>query len=930
MIRSAGDEHSGGSTPSVDGDASLEDLIDECTDRLQAGEDVDLDELAARHPEHADRLRSLLPSLRMMAEVGRTGPAAFPAVMPGERAVSPPEVGPFELGDYRVLRMIGRGGMGVVYEAVQLSLNRRVALKVLPFAAALDPHQLRRFQIEAQAAAQLHHTSIVPVFSVGCERGVHFYAMQYIEGRTLAALVQDRREASRPSDGPARPSADREFIRSVARLGIQAAEALDHAHRQGIIHRDVKPANLLVDVRGNLWITDFGLARFVNEAGLTVTGDLIGTLRYMSPEQALARRLVLDHRTDIYSLGATLYELSTLRPVVDGRDRQEILRRIAQDEPVPLRRIDSSIPRDFETILLRSLAREPEERYATAQELADDLRLFLEHRPIRARRPNPLERAAKWLRRHPVPVGSTMAVLVLSVVGLAVSTALVNRALEHAVLQRDEARAQRQRADGLYRLSRQAVDEMYAQIAEQWVLESTQLDELQQGFLRKGLRYYTQFAEADDPEGGHSGQLHRAIAYRRAGDIQRRLCRGDQAIVSYRHAIGLLENLPPETRSVREYRYQKAYGHDRLGTLLMDSGQWEGAREAFNRALEIWDDLAADHPTNPSFQRERIRSRFVMGLLNQARGRLKDAEDSYRRALEVGEAVRADRPTAAPSWSEPPEVLVQLGLLLQASERYDEAAGAYRRASVWLAHHQTQFPRSQTWKGTEGTCRIALGILLMQTGRSREAGETFRSALADEGPASSVGRVPDSRRNEPGVDARMCLEEWKGLAGRPPEVVKQRAHTLLESLLRVLPDVSNVRRDLAISHNLLAWQLATWGNPSEYDPRQAMLLARKAVELDPENGEIWNTLGVAYCRLEEWDAAIDALGKSMSLRFGGDSYDWFFLSVAHWKRGHQFEARGWYDRALAWMDARAPADGQLHVFAAESASLMGLPAPPRP
>ncbi len=308
--------------------------------------------------------------------------------------------------------------MGIVYEAIQVSLNRRVALKVLPFASALDPHQLRRFQIEAQAAAQLHHTSIVPVFSVGCERGVHFYAMQYIEGRTLAALIQERRDAARAINSPLPPSADRENIRSVARLGIQAAEALDHAHCQGIIHRDVKPANLLVDVRGNLWITDFGLARFVNEAGLTITGDLVGTLRYMSPEQALARRLVLDHRTDIYSLGATLYELLTLRPVVEGRDRQEVLRQIAQQEPSPPRRIDPTIPRDLETILLKALAREPEGRYATARDLADDLRRFLEHRPIAARRPSSAERAVKWALRHRTAVAAAIIVLAVGIIGL--------------------------------------------------------------------------------------------------------------------------------------------------------------------------------------------------------------------------------------------------------------------------------------------------------------------------------------------------------------------------------------------------------------------------------------------------------------------------------------------------------------------------------
>ena len=206
--------------------------------------------------------------------------------------------------------------MGVVYEAEQLSLGRRVALKVLPFAAALDPRQLQRFQIEAQAAAQLHHTHIVPVFAVGCERGVHYYAMQFIEGRTLAEVDRascgrarrmpqapparrigrpgrrplDRRCPRWPPSASIEPSTRPAFFRDVAELGIQAAEALEHAHPLGVVHRDIKPANLLLDARGQLWVTDFGLARFHADAGLTITGDLLGTLRYMSPEQALGQR----------------------------------------------------------------------------------------------------------------------------------------------------------------------------------------------------------------------------------------------------------------------------------------------------------------------------------------------------------------------------------------------------------------------------------------------------------------------------------------------------------------------------------------------------------------------------------------------------------------------------------------------------------------
>jgi serine/threonine protein kinase len=181
----------------------------------------------------------------------------------------------------------------------------------------------------------------------------------------------------------------------VAELGVQAAEALDHAHGLGVIHRDIKPANLMLDAASRLWISDFGLARLQDDAGLTMTGDLLSTLRYMSPEQALARRGYLDHRTDIYSLGATLYELLTLQPAIDGQDRQEVLRKIAQDEPVPPRRHNPAIPRELETILLKAMNKEPGDRYATAQELADDLRRFLEDKPIRARRPTLWERAVK-------------------------------------------------------------------------------------------------------------------------------------------------------------------------------------------------------------------------------------------------------------------------------------------------------------------------------------------------------------------------------------------------------------------------------------------------------------------------------------------------------------------------------------------------------
>jgi eukaryotic-like serine/threonine-protein kinase len=409
-------------------DLSAADLLEELASKLQAGEAVDLEACAREHPEHAEQLLRLLPAIRVLADLSLSAPA-------------PQDDGPLPrvLGDFRILREVGRGGMGVVYEAEQVSLGRRVALKVLPFAAVLDPRQLQRFQNEARAAACLHHPHIVPVFAVGCDRDVHYYAMQFIDGQTLAALIRVYKEgnsqdrtgsacdvttAATAADTVAErpPPRGADFFRTAARLGVQAAEALEQAHQFGIVHRDVKPANLLIDARGNLWVTDFGLAHFQADAGMTLSGDLLGTLRYMSPEQALGRRGTTDHRTDVYSLGVTLYELLALRPAFEGDDRQDLLRRIAAEEPPPLRRLNPAVPADLETILAKAMAKAPEERYAAAQELADDLRRFLEDRPILARRPSRWHKVRKWARRNRPLVASLTLFAVLSLVATLVGS----------------------------------------------------------------------------------------------------------------------------------------------------------------------------------------------------------------------------------------------------------------------------------------------------------------------------------------------------------------------------------------------------------------------------------------------------------------------------------------------------------------------------
>ena len=352
---------------------------------LDQGNPPDREQFLARYVEVADDLADCLDNLEFLRNVAPQLDDSFAEQTAVNSTISPATVRS-KLGDFSIVREIGRGGMGVVYEAEQMSMSRRVALKVLPFASVLDQKILQRFRSEAQIAGQLVHQNIVPVYSVGCEQGVHYYAMQYIEGQTLSELITELRDGadqgqehveepstdkhfypkSQASTSPAavlstaRSNASSEYVRSAAELMGQVARALAYAHGQGVIHRDIKPSNLMVDDQGKVWVTDFGLAHVETGPSITITGDFLGTLRYMSPEQAMAQRVVVDHRTDIYSLGLTLYELLTQRPAFTGESRQELLRQITFESPHRPRRVNPAIPADLETILLKSIEKKPD------------------------------------------------------------------------------------------------------------------------------------------------------------------------------------------------------------------------------------------------------------------------------------------------------------------------------------------------------------------------------------------------------------------------------------------------------------------------------------------------------------------------------------------------------------------------------------------
>ncbi|WP_052315664.1 WD40 repeat domain-containing serine/threonine protein kinase, partial [Singulisphaera acidiphila] len=488
-------------------DSELEDdplggLADEFLERYRRGERPALSEYMRRFPDLAERIEDLFPALVMLEEV-RSGAESPPSALEPIREGKPLA----QLGEYRIVRRIGRGGMGIVYEAEQESLGRRVALKVLPPESHRNPHQIERFRREARAAAQLHHTNIVPVFGVGQDGETLYYVMQYIEGSPLDAVLDELRQirseakveaathsssksAAEPqnSDGkrrrsplPTPPHASTDVARSlwegrfrsgsgrkegsepslspldqgdavradanlallspnpavgsspsalgansssaslsdprmpyawsVAHIGVQVADALEHADGQGILHRDIKPSNLLLDLSGTVWLTDFGLAKTSGSADLTHTGDLLGTLRYLAPERFQGRT---DVRGDIYALGLTLYELLVLRPAFADHGEERLILQITSGDPPRLDVVDPDLPRDLVTIVHKAIAKDPCDRYQTPGALAEDLRRFLEDRPIVARQAGAVERSWRWCRRNPglaVSAGSTAIAL---------------------------------------------------------------------------------------------------------------------------------------------------------------------------------------------------------------------------------------------------------------------------------------------------------------------------------------------------------------------------------------------------------------------------------------------------------------------------------------------------------------------------------------
>ena len=568
-------------------------LVTDFMERLRAGEQPTIEQYVSRHPQWGDRIRSVFAAVVSVESSKGAAPRS------SDGALGWTGTTPQRLGDFRIVREIGRGGMGIVYEAEQESLGRRVALKILPPTAWTDLESLRKFQAEAKAIARLHHTNIVPIHGAGQCDGVHFLVMQLIPGFGLDHFVGSEGQPPRA----ARPLTPR----TVASIGVQAADALAHAHELGVLHRDIKPANILSDSEHHVWVADFGLAKRLDHQA-TATRGIEGSLRYMAPERF---RGEADVRSDVYALGLTLDEILRGAPAFAARDVNQLIRDICQGSPTPLREARPDTPRDLETVLLKATAREPQRRYASSAELRDDLQRFLDGAPVRARRASWIRRAWMWSRRNPVASIAAVAAMLALITATAASswgwwaTAKSHR-VTAAALKRE--RAERERFDRTFALAVETLDEVAAEyMGAAWLPAVNSLGDEDLGAL----------AEIEDAMVGSPAPP------------------SPQGAAMLQRLLPLYDQLAAEAPDRADILVRSVRASETLAGMLLQLGSLDRADEAIERGFELLNRMESTEAASAEL-RQLLEGRLYnqLGALRQMQRKPQASTAAFERAIE--------------------------------------------------------------------------------------------------------------------------------------------------------------------------------------------------------------------------------------------------------------------------------------------------------
>jgi len=658
------------------------------------------------------------------------------------------------LGDFQLHEEIGRGGMGVVYRATQKSLHRVVAIKLLPLASTLDSRKLKRFRQEAEAAASLLHPNIVPVFAVGCERGIHFYAMQFIDGSSMG----QRRIGCQPvSEQQQTGSRSHDGWRTAVDQAAQIADGLHAAHEFGVIHRDVKPSNLIVDREGKPWITDFGLARIQSDASLTQSGDVIGTMRYMSPEQARGESAMVDGRTDVYSLGATLYEMLAGRPAHDGEDAPSILRQIDDENVTPLKKIRDGLPRDLGTVVAKAMANRRDDRYETAFAFADDLRRVLADEPTIARPPTLMDHGVRFALKYRNGVAATAIVCMLALAGFAVSNSKL--AAQKRVSDENASLALQNES-----ITREAIDRLGSQMAE-LLADIPAANSVRHRLLTETLEYYQRIATQSDasPLLKRERELDLAMTHGKIGSFQGELGLSEEAITSLQKSEQLFESLARRHPNDLSLQLQWSISQNNLAQQFANRDDLDSAMAWFGKAIANQKRL----PSNETVPHElattlnnfgqmltesenatEAESVFVnaIALLNdQDQPKLLATIESNlagliagqdpERAAEIArrslsrqtQAMDAD-PSDAKAASRMVVTLNTLALSLAAQSEYSAAAETLQQAIGISEQLRIRWPDQPVYRRDLGISWNQLGLALSVLGKTNQASDTFQHA----------------------------------------------------------------------------------------------------------------------------------------------------------------------------------------------------------
>jgi serine/threonine-protein kinase len=734
---------------------------------------------------------------------------------------------PATVAGYEILCELGRGGMGVVYKARQVALNRLVALKMVLAGAHASPEVLARFRSEAEAVARLQHPNIVQIYEVNEQDGLPYFSMEFVDGISLAEQANDMPQ-------PARWAA--EMVEKLAR-------AMHAAHQRGIVHRDLKPGNVLLTADGQPRITDFGLAKQL-DTGVhqTRTGDVMGTPCYMAPEQAEGRPKDIGPHTDVYALGAILYELLTGRPPFRGETDVDTMVQVLCEEPVPPHRFQARLPLDLETICLKCLQKAPARRYPSAEALADDLHRHLNQEPIVARPITLAERVVKWARRRPAVAALLVfsSLLTLGLFGFSLyANVKLNAAAKRERQKAVEAQTQRQLAEDNLQQAREAVDQMLTVVGRDLLEDVPGFDQKRTALLSKAVEFYQGFLQQKSQDPKMRRELGQT--YFTLGTLYYRgLRQYDNAEKAYAHAIDQQTSLMREFPDDSRYRQDVANSYNFLGETLRTRGlRLSGAETAYDAALELQEQLARDS-TKPAYRQELARTHYNRGILRMDTGRRPEAMEDFQAAIGLLSTLKQQFPSDPDYRHGLARGYINRGILLKDTDQADDAEKDYGEAIRLLTElHQEYLARSE-YRHELAVSHINRGNLRTRHDRSGEAEADFRTALP------LLQRLREDFPERPGYRYELanCLNSlvnvlWASRDFAEARKMCEQALPLQRQLVADFNGVPDYHSALAGSLDNLAMLLGNQKPPQLEKARQLLSEARphhqEAIKANPKH-----------------------------------------------------------------------------------------------